>query len=127
VNYTKISSDLKVPTRPGEDLLFFRQPKEIVNATLFFERGRFSTRLAWNRTDEQLYTLGSNVLNDVYLRPREQFDLQMRQKVTEHFSATLSVRNLTEEKEQFSFGVRNLLRISRLLGREFRVGVDYTF
>ena len=39
----------------------------------------------------------------------------------------LSVRNLTEEKEQFSFGVRNLLRISRLLGREFRVGVDYTF
>ena len=127
VNYTKISSDLKVPTRPGEDLLFFRQPKEIVNATLFFERGRFSTRLAWNRTDEQLYTLGSTVLNDVYLRPREQFDLQMRQKVTEHFSATLSVRNLTEEKEQFSFGVRNLLRISRLLGREFRVGVDYTF
>lgn len=127
VNYTKISSDVKVPTRPGEDLLFFRQPKEIVNATLFFERGRFSTRLAWNRTDEQLYTLGSNVLNDVYLRPREQFDLQMRQKLSERFSATLSVRNLTEEKEQYSFGVRNLLRISRLLGREFRVGVDYTF
>lgn len=126
-NFTKISSFVKVPTRPGEDFPFFRQPKEIINATLFYERGRFSTRLAWNRTDEQLYTLGSAILSDVYLRPRQQFDVQMRQKLSENFSVTLSVRNLTEEKEQYSLGVRQLLRISRLLGRDFRVGVDYTF
>lgn len=126
-NYTRISSSVKVPTRPGEALLFFRQPGEIVNATLFFERGRFSTRLSWNRTGEQLYSLGSNLLNDTYLRPRAQFDFQVRQKFNEHFSGTFSVRNLTEEKEQYSLGVRNLLRISRLLGREFRLGLDYTF
>ncbi|MFM9092315.1 MAG: hypothetical protein ACKOUK_11345, partial [Verrucomicrobiota bacterium] len=87
----------------------------------------FSTRLSWNRTGEQLYSLGSNLLNDTYLRPRAQFDFQVRQKFNEHFSGTFSVRNLTEEKEQYSLGVRNLLRISRLLGREFRLGLDYTF
>jgi TonB-dependent receptor len=126
-NYTTISSEVKVPTRPGEDLPFFRQPGEIINATLFYERGRFSARVAYNRTDEQLYTLGSNLLSDIYLLPRYQYDLMARYKLTNKFALTASVRNLTEEKEQFSYGIRNLMRTSRLLGREYRLGVDYTF
>jgi TonB-dependent receptor len=126
-NYTKISSEVKAPTRAGEDLPFFRQPGEIINATLFYERGRFSARVAYNRTDEQLYTLGSNLLNDIYLLPRHQYDLMARYKLTEKFALSASVRNLTEEKEQFSYGIKNLMRTSRLLGREYRLGVDYTF
>ena len=118
---------MKAPTRAGEDLPFFRQPGEIINATLFYERGRFSARVAYNRTDEQLYTLGSNLLNDIYLLPRHQYDLMARYKLTEKFALSASVRNLTEEKEQFSYGIKNLMRTSRLLGREYRLGVDYTF
>jgi len=126
-NFTMISSDLKIPTRPGADLPFFRQPESIANVTLFYERGRFSGRVAWNRADEQLYTLGSAVLSDIYLLPREQYDLQLRYRINEKVSIGASVRNLTREKEQYSYGIRNLMRISRLLDRDYKVGLDFNF
>lgn len=126
-NYTRISSEVKVPTRPGADLPFFRQPSEIRNATLFYEKGKFSARVAYTYADEQLYTLGSALLNDVYLLPRHQYDLLVRYRINDHFAISGAVRNLTEEKEQFSYGVFNLMRTSRLLGRDYKVGVEYTF
>jgi len=126
-NFTMISSDLTVPTRPGADLPFFRQPESIANVTLFYERGKFSGRVAWNRADEQLYTLGSVLLNDVYLLPREQYDVQLRYRINDAFSIGASVRNLTREKEQFSYGVRQLVRTSRLLDRDYKVGLDFNF
>lgn len=126
-NFTMIKSDVKIPTRPGADLPFFRQPERIYNVTLFYERLRFSARLAWNRADEQLYTLGSTLLDDVYLLPREQYDLQLRYKLTDRFAVSFAIRNLTEEKEQFSYGIRSLMRTSRLLGRDYKLGVDYQF
>jgi len=126
-NFTMISSDLTIPTRVGADLPFFRQPESIANVTLFYERGKFSGRVAWNRADEQLYTLGSAVLSDIYLLPREQYDLQLRYRINEKFSIGASVRNLTREKEQYSYGIRNLLRSSRLLDRDYKVGLDFNF
>ena len=126
-NYTRISSEVKVPTRPGEDLPFFRQPSEIRNATLFYQKGRFSARIAYTYSDEQLYTLGSALLSDVYLLPRHQYDFQTRFRINDHFSISGAIRNLTEEKEQFSYGVFSLMRTSRLLGRDYKVGVEYSF
>lgn len=126
-NFTKISSDLKVPTRPLDDLPFFRQPSSIANVTLFYEKKRFSGRIAWSRSDEQLYTLGSNLLNDVYRRPRGQYDLQLRYKFSDRISANGAIRNLTREKEQFTYGVRQLMRTSRLLDREFKLGVEFNY
>jgi len=126
-NYTLISSDLTIPTRMGEELPFFRQPESIVNVTLFYERGKFSGRIAWNRVDEQLYTLGSTVLGDIYLLPREQYDLQLRYRINDKFSIGASVRNLTREKEEYSYGIRQLVRSSRLLDRDYKVGLDFNF
>ena len=116
-----------MPTRRGEDLPFFRQPSSIANATLFYQYGKFSGRVAWNRSDAQLYTLGSDVLNDVYRLPREQYDVLCRYKITQHFSLSASVRNLTREKEQFSYGVKSLLRTSRLLDRDYKLGAEFNF
>jgi TonB-dependent receptor len=127
MNVTKISSDVTIPTRRNDDLPFFRQPESIYNVTLFYERGRFSGRIAWNRVDEQLYTLGSNILNDVYRLPREQYDLQLRYRITENFALSGSVRNLTREKEQFSYGVRSLMRTSQLLERDYKIGLEFNF
>ncbi len=126
-NYTKIKSSVTVPTRPGETFAFFRQPQSIANATLFYEKYKFSGRLAWNRSDEQLYSLGSNTLNDIYRVPRQQYDLLLRYKLNEHISFSGAVRNLTREKEQFSYGIKELMRTSRLLGREYKIGLEYVF
>jgi TonB-dependent receptor len=127
MNLTQISSDVSIPTRVGADLPFFRQPESIANVTLFYDRGRFSGRIAWNRVDEQLYTLGSNTLNDVFRLPREQYDLQLRYRISDHFAISASVRNLTREKEQFRYGVPGLLRITRLLERDYKIGVEFNF
>jgi outer membrane receptor protein involved in Fe transport len=126
-NATFIESEIVVPTRIGEDLPFIRQPSRIYNFTLFYERGKFSGRVALSHTDEQLETLGSNLLNDRYRVPRDQIDVLLRYRINEHYSITASVRNLTEEPEQRSTGIYHLLQYSRLLGREFKVGVDFNF
>ena len=126
-NFTKITSKVIIPTRLTADLPFFRQPGEIANVTLFYEKGRFSGRVAWTRADEQLYTLGSNLLNDVYRRPREQYDVHFRYKLSDRYSISGAVRNLTREKEQFSYGVRHLLRTSRLLDRDYKLGVEFKY
>jgi len=126
-NYTRISSEVKIPTRPGADLPFFRQPSEIRNVTIFYEKGKFSARIAYIYADEQLYTLGSDRLSDIYLLPRHQYDLLVRYRINDRFAISGAVRNLTEEKEQFSYGFFNLMRTSRLLGRDYKIGVEYTF
>lgn len=126
-NYTYIDSEVIVPERRAESFPFFRQPGEIVNVTLFYEKNRFSARVAWNRANEQLYTLGTAILNDVYRRPREQYDLHLRYKISNRYKLAGSIRNLTREKEQFSYGVRQLLRTSRLLDREYKLGVEFSY
>jgi TonB-dependent receptor len=126
-NATFIDSEVVVPARPTADLPFLRQPSRIYNVTLFYERGKFSGRVAYSYVDESLETLGSNLLNDRYRVPRDQIDVLARYRISEHYSITASVRNLTEEPEQRSTGIFHLLQYSRLLGREFKVGVDFNF
>lgn len=126
-NYTRISSEVKVPTRPGADLPFFRQPDDIRNLTLFYEKGPFSGRVAYNYAGEQLWTLGSAVLSDIYRLSRKQIDAQARYRINDNYSITFSVRNLTKEDERFSYGVKHLMRTSRLLDRDFKLSVDLNF
>jgi len=126
-NYTTISSSEVIPTRPGEDIPFFRQPKKIANLTLFYEGRRFSGRVAYSYAGEQIYTLGSNLLNDRYKTPRGQYDAQAKFRINQNYSITASVRNLTKEKDEMSFGIKNLVQMSRLLDRDYRVSLDFNF
>lgn len=126
-NFTRISSEEKIPTRPGEDIPFFRQPSKITNVTLFYEKYGFSARVAYSYADRQIYTLGSNLLNDVYRNPRGQYDVQLRYRISQRYSVQGSIRNLTREPEKFSYGVNGLLRTSRLLDRDYKLGVNVTY
>ena len=126
-NLTRINSGVTVPTRPGVNFLFFRQPSSIRNVTLFYEYNRFSGRLSYSYSDEQLYTVGSSVLSDIYRLPRAQYDAQFRFRINGNYSITASVRNLTREKEQFSYGIYSLIRTSRLLDRDYKLSVDLNF
>ncbi len=126
-NLTRIGSSQTIPTRPREDLPFFRQPGRISAVTLFYEKHGFGARVAWTHTDEQIYTLGSAPLSDIYRRARGQYDAQVRYRFGAHYSITASVRNLTREPEQFSYGIRSLVQSSRLLDRDYRLGVNFNF
>ncbi len=126
-NLTFITSSVSIPTRPGEDIPFFRQPGKIANATLFYEQGRFSGRIAWIYADGQIRTLGTNPLADRYLKAREQYDVQCRFRINSRYSITAAVRNLTREPEQLVFGVKNLLQSSRLLDQDYKLGVSFNY
>lgn len=126
-NYTRITSEEVVPTRPGEDLPFFRQPGKIANVTVFYEKFGFSARVAWSYADRQIYTLGSNLLNDIYRNPRGQYDVQLRYRINSRYAITGAIRNVTREKEEFSYGVNGLMRTSRLLDRDYKLGVSFNF
>jgi TonB-dependent receptor len=126
-NLTTITSSETIPTRPGEDIPFFRQPGRIANATVFYEKYGFSARVAWNYSGRQIYTLASNVLNDVYRNTRKQYDVQLRYRFTSRYAVTAAVRNLTREPEQFSYGINGLMRTSRLLDRDYKLGFDFNF
>lgn len=126
-NVTFISSEVKVPTRPLDDLPFFRQPNRIANVTLFYERNRFSGRVAYSYSDEQIETLGSDILNDRYRVPRGQYDAQVRYRINDNYSITASVRNLNREPEQRSTGVFSLMQYSRLLDRDYKISIDFNY
>ncbi|MBL9207181.1 MAG: TonB-dependent receptor [Opitutaceae bacterium] len=126
-NVSLISSEVKVPLRPNDDLPFLRQPSRLYNVTLFYEKAGFSGRVAWSYADESIETIGADVLNDRYRVPRDQVDVLFRYRINGNYAVTAAVRNLTEEPEQRSTGVFHLMQYSRLLGRDFRVGLDFNF
>ena len=126
-NLTRISSSVTIPTRVGADFPFFRQPGELANATLFYERNAFSGRIAYSYADGQLYSIGASTYNDIYRMPRKQLDLQLRYRLTEHYSISASIRNLTREPEQFRYGFEGLLRSSRLLDRDYKIGINFNY
>lgn len=126
-NITAISSSEVVPTRPGEDIPFFRQPGKIRNLTLFFEEAGFSARIAYTYAGEQISSLGSNLLNDRYNRARRQYDGQVSFRLNRHYSVTAAVRNLTREPDELSFGIKNLVQSSRLLDRDYRVSLNFNY
>ena len=126
-NLTRINSSVTIPTRRSEDLPFFRQPSTISSVTLFYENYGFAARVGWTYADEQIYTLGSAPLSDIYRKARGQYDAQLRYRFSAHYAVTASVRNLTREPEQFSFGIRSLVQSSRLLDRDYRLGVNFNY
>lgn len=126
-NLTFISSEAKVPTRPKDDLPFFRQPTKIRNVTFFYEKMGFSGRVAYTYSDRQIETLGADLLNDRYRVPRYQVDLLFRYRINDRYSVTASVRNLTREKEQRATGIPYLMQYSRLLDRDYKAGMDFNF
>jgi TonB-dependent receptor len=126
-NVTLIDSRITIPTRRTESIPFFRQPGKISSVTLFYEKFGFSARVGYTYADEQIYTLGAAVLGDIYRKARGQYDVQARYRLSEHYSMTASVRNVTREPEEFSYGIRSLVRSSRLLDRDYRLGVNFNF
>lgn len=126
-NLTTISSSEVIPTRPGEDIPFFRQPGKIRNLTLFYERAAISARIAYTYASEQINTLGSNLIGDRYNRGRKQYDAQARYRFTKNYSLTAAVRNLTREPDELSYGIKSLVQSSRLLDRDYKLELNFNF
>src|SRR6185295_3248913 len=126
-NITVISSSEVIPTRPGEDIPFFRQPSKIRNFTLYYEKFGLSARVAYSYVGSRIDTLGSNLLNDRYNVARGQYDAQVSYRINRNYSITAAVRNLTREPDELSYGIKYLVQSSRLLDRDYKLSLNFTF
>ena len=97
VNYTIVDSEVKVFSRPGETLPFFKQADDIGNAAIFYEKYGFEVRVAWSRTGAYLTAIGATADGDVFQREREIVDAKVSYRLSKRFKLFADVINLRQE------------------------------
>ena len=71
--------------------------KHTTNAVIFYEKYRFSGRVAWNRRDGFLTRVASTRSNPEFTNPYWQLDAGFGYQVTENISVVFEAINLTDE------------------------------
>jgi TonB-dependent receptor len=133
LNYTQVKSKIQYIVSPTStttvtDDLVNLSPKSF-NATLFYDDGKFSARVAASQRERFLTRVPGQNNNDVEGKNKSlNVDLQISYKVTPNLDITLEGVNLTNEpNDQFISSVRNSSVVNHVTGREFVVGARYRF
>ncbi|MBX7483149.1 TonB-dependent receptor [Qipengyuania qiaonensis] len=101
----------------------------LANATLFYDDGRLSGRIAWQHTGAQTQGLSIDGSADLRIEDYEQTDLQIGYKITDNFEIFGEVWNLFENEQEFTnqnlvSGNPNWFEFVRY-GRAVWVGVNF--
>ena len=126
-NVTWVTSSVAVDSRPGVKLKFFEQPDRTVNAALYYQKHRFSARVAYSFQTESLRQIGTDVLRDFYRSDRYQTDAQASFKLSEALTLFANAQNLTNQPQDTFQGNPNWLRFRRTFGWNGRLGLKFRF
>ena len=127
LNGTYIDSDLEVLTTAGPRKLgFFLQPRWAANAAVFYEKGPFEARVAYNYTGGFLETINQTIPGaDQFWKWRGTLDAQIRFRVTPNIDLFVEGENLTDSQRiELTGPDRNLLQESAQYGRAFSIGAS---
>lgn len=86
------------------------QAKDIINVTLFYERGPLQARVAYNKTGPQWESRFSNLTSqaefyrNAYQEPFDTVDIQVRYDVNERLTLQLEGQNVFDERKQNNYG-----------------------
>lgn len=128
LNYTFVSSDAEfVNPASGDKFDIPGLSKDTFNAVLFYEKGAFSGRLAYNRRDSFLERVAGFSANPEFVDAYSQWDASMSWDVNEQFTVSLEAINLTEENVRKYSSVQNRTRYINATGRRFQLGVRASF
>lgn len=109
-----------------EVLPFFGQPDRILNAQLFYERTPVQARVAVQRTDESLISLGGNVESDVYDDARTTVDAKLTYRVRPNAFLFIEGQNLTGEDRRVYQGRAGQLLLDEGFGSVYRLGLNWS-
>lgn len=99
-NVAFIDSEIEVSQRPGEKLPFFNQADLIYNAQVYYEKNRFSARLALAYQSEAIFDeISGSVEEDIYRAESTTLDAKVSYKIDENWSIYLTGKNLTDEPD----------------------------
>lgn len=106
---------------------FFRQPDLIYNLALYYQKHRFTARLAYNFQGDSLYAVGASAADDTYMAPRGQYDVQASYKINDVYRVFISGQNLTDAPRLTLFGKDGRLRRGNLYGPDYKAGIRFNF
>lgn len=130
-NYTYIHTDAEIVmsngTRRAVDQLL-DQPQHLFNASLFYKRGPFESRLSYSRPGRSYQTLSTaSPVEDVMYEPFNQLDLQLRFDINDQFRLVAEGRNLLGESRDTLRPFYDEVREINQHGRGYWVGVSYRY
>jgi len=139
LNLALIDSEIEIPTR--DELPLFRQPSEVFNGVLYYQKKGYELRFAASHRSEMLLSAASNIEFedevaagaditdfDRFEDARTTFDLLAGYTLPNNkVRVTAQLRNLTDEAEQSFQGVDSRLDRHQLTGRTFFLAVNLSF
>ena len=133
LNYTQVKSKIDYLVSPTSntvirDDLLNLSPKA-ANATLYYDDGKFSARVSWNKRSSFLTRVPGQNNNDVEGKNgTTNVDMSVSYKLTDQLEMTLEGVNLTNEaNDQFISRARNSSVVYNVTGREYLFGMRYKF
>lgn len=135
-NYTYIDGDTLAPDAVTGGLVrrpYAQVSRHNYNIILVYERGKFSSRLAYNYRGEFTDTFdGPNApgspLRQIIVKPTKTLDFSASYAINEHFTVTLDATNILKSEYQDYFRNASLYpRDTRAYDRTIAVGLRYRY
>lgn len=103
-NYTFMKSEMTIPERPDEKLSTPRQADNIFNASLYYEKGKFNTRLALNYKGAYVMTYESNAEEDGWYDKYISMDWQASYLIGKKFRVFGELNNILNAPMIYTVG-----------------------
>lgn len=104
-NFTWVDTEAEYPGRQPARLQ--GQAEQVGNLALSYERGSVSALASLNYHDEYILEIGEEAAEDLYIDEQLQLDLAATVRLTDLFSLSLQLNNLTDEPYRVYEGVEN--------------------
>ena len=127
LNYTYTKSETTLDDRPGEKIGLLNQSPNIVNAALFYEKNRFSFRIAANYRQAFLVEIRDNSGADRYQDKDFHLDVNMSYNFPKNITLFLDANNLTNAPLRYYHGVKSRPEQVEYYSARGRVGVNWSF
>ena len=128
LNATFISSDVTVTDREEDALPFFRQPENIYNVALYYQKHKLQARIAYNFQDESLRELSGGADSDRWDDTREYTDVQASYAISDNYSIYANWQNIFEAEKITTYGrATQRLRRGEFYGSYVRAGIRYNW
>lgn len=120
-NYTLIRSDFTLPD--GRDVRIPRQANNLANAALYYDDGRFSSRLAFNYKGAFIEEYGATADLDSYYGDYASLDLTVNYDITPSLTVFGEANNLLNSKLHYYLGGEDRPLQVEYYGPRFLLGV----
>jgi TonB-dependent receptor len=120
-NYTLIRSNFTLPD--GREVRVPRQANDLANVAVYYDDGRFSTRLAMNYKGAYIEEYGTDAASDSYYGDYTSLDLTVNWNATDRVTVFGEASNLTNQKLHYYLGNKERPLQVEYYGPRFMLGV----